>query len=86
MAKILTLYDMFLESLDDTRYKIVRKGTVLELISCKYDYTRRGSSYSVTHWRVAVRIEDEVFLGNHFVEHRTDAPMEERRPFIYLEN
>ena len=44
MTKVLTLYDMFLESLDDTRYKIVRKGTVLELISCKYDYTRKGSS------------------------------------------
>lgn len=86
MAKILSLYDMFLESLDDTRYKMVRKGTVLELISCKYDYTRRGSSYSVTHWKVAISIEDEVFLCNPFIEHRTDAPMEERRPFLYLEN
>lgn len=86
MAKILALYDMFLESLDNSTYKMARKGTVPELISCKYDYTRRGSSYSVTHWKVAVRIEDEVFLCDPFIEHRTDAPIEERRPFIYLEN
>lgn len=86
MTKVLALYDMFLESLDNSTYKMARKGTVLELISCKYDYTRRGSSYSITLWKVAVSIEDEVFLGNPFVEHRTDAPMEERSPFIYLEN
>ena len=86
MAKILTLYDMFLESLDNPGYKIVRKGTVLELIGCKYDYTSRYSSFSVTYLKVTIRMEDEVFLCNPSVEHRTDAPMEERRPFIYLEN
>lgn len=86
MTKVLALYDMFLESLDNPRYKMARKGTVLELISCKYGYTRRGSSYSVTLWKVLISIEGEVFFGNPFIEHRTDAPMEERIPFIYLEN
>ena len=86
MAKIITKCGMCFSSFGDATYKIIPKGTVLELVSCRHECTRRDDSFFTTHWRIVINTEDGELFSYPFVTHRGDAPMEECRPFIYLEN
>ena len=86
MTKVITLYDMYFSSFDDTINKSIPKRTVLELISCRCGYSRRYEFFSVIYWKVIINTEDGKFFSDFSIRYESGTPMEERRPFIYLEN
>lgn len=86
MTKILTTHDMFFSSFGGAIHKIIPKRTILELVTCRYDYEKQFEFFSATYWTIVINTEDGELFSYPFVKHSSYAPMEERRPFIYLEN
>ena len=86
MAKILTLRNMFFTSSLGLGNKFIPEGTVLELIDCRHSSKKISANWSTTRWRITISTECGEFSNARYTEHKNDTPMEERRPFIYLEN
>lgn len=86
MAKILTLRNMYFNSSLGLRDKLIPSGTVLELIDCRHRSTRMGGGWTVTRWEITISTECGEFFNVRYTEHKNGTPMEEHRPFIYLEN
>lgn len=86
MAKILTLRNMFFTSSLGLGNKFIPEGTVLELIDCRHSSKKISANWSTTRWRTTISTECGEFSNVRYTEHKNDTPMEECRPFMYLEN